>query len=92
MKPKNLTEFSDQEILQKRKNLKTNKIIDASIIGVTIGIFFYSLVKNGFEFFTFFPLIIGYLIIKNSKNNEILENEIHKEAKIGTKRSIIIEL
>jgi hypothetical protein len=79
MKPENLTEFSDQEILQKRKNLKTSKIIDATIIGVTIGIFFYSVVKNGFGFFTFFPLIIGYLIIKNSKNNKILEKEIQKE-------------
>jgi len=79
MKPENLTEFSDQEILRKRKNLKTSKIIDTTIIGVTIGIFFYSAVKNGFGFFTFFPLIIGYLIIKNSKNNEILEKEVQKE-------------
>ncbi len=79
MKPQNLTEFSDQEILKKRKNLKTNKIIDATIIGMTFGVFFYSAVKNGFGFFTFFPLIIGYLIIKNSKNNKILEKEIQKE-------------
>lgn len=79
MKPENLTEFSDQEILQKSKNLKKSKIIDATIIGVTIGVFFYSAVKNGFGFFTFFPLIIGYLIIKNSKNNKILEKEIQKE-------------
>jgi len=79
MKQKNLTEYSDQEILKQKKDLKTNKIINATIIGMTVGIFAYSAVKNGFGFFTFFPLIIGYLIIKNSKNNEILENEIQKE-------------
>ena len=79
MKAENLTEFSDQEILQKKKDLKTNKIINAIIIGMTIGIFLYSAVNNGFGFFTFFPLIIGYLIIKNSKNNEILEHEVQKE-------------
>lgn len=79
MKPESLTEFSDQEILQKMKNLKTSKIIDATIIGITFGIFLYSAVKNGFGFSTFFPLIIGYLIIKNSKNNKILEKEIEKE-------------
>ena len=79
MKPEYLTELSDQELLQKIKNLKTNKIVDATIIGVTIGIAIYSVVKNGFGFFTFFPLILGYMIIRNSSNNEILEKEIQKE-------------
>jgi hypothetical protein len=81
MKPDYLTELNDQELLKKMKNLKTNKIIDATIIGVTVGIVIYSAVKNGFGFFTFFPLIIAYGIIKNSKNNKILENEIQKELK-----------
>jgi len=81
MKPKNLTELTDQELLKKLKNLKINKIIDAGIIGVTIGIVIYSAVKNGYGFFTFFPLLIAYVIIRNSKGNEILENEILKELK-----------
>ena len=72
MKKEYFTALSDQELLQKMKKLKTNKIVDATIIGVTIGISIYSLVQKGFGFFTFFPVIIGYLIIKNSKNNEIL--------------------
>ncbi|WP_417941536.1 FUSC family protein [Flavobacterium sp. RS13.1] len=72
MKKEYFTALSDQELLQKMKKLKTNKIVDATIIGVTIGISIYSVVQKGFGFFTFFPVIIGYLIIKNSKNNEIL--------------------
>ena len=79
MKPEYLTELSDQELLQKIKNLKTNKIVDATIIGVTIGIAIYSAVKNGLGFFTFFPLILAYMIIRNSSNTEILEKEIQKE-------------
>lgn len=79
MKPENLKELNDQELLQKIKNLKTNKIVDAIIIGFTIGIAIYSAVKNGLGFFTFFPLIIGYLIIRNSNNNKILEKEIQRE-------------
>lgn len=82
MNIENLTDLNNQELLARAKKLKNNKIIDAVIIGVTIGIVFYSLVKNGFGFFTFFPLIIGYVIIKNSKNNKILENEIQKELKL----------
>lgn len=79
MKHEYLRELSDQELLQKIKNLKTNKIVDALIIGVTIGIAIYTAVNNGFGFFTFFPLILGYMIIRNSRNNEILEKEIQKE-------------
>lgn len=81
MKTENLTELSDRELLNKKSNLKINKIIDASIVGFTFGIAIYSAVKNGLEFFTFFPLILAYIIIKNSANNKILEFEIDKELK-----------
>ncbi len=74
----NFTELTDQEILKKIKNLKTNKLIDAVIVGATFGIVIYSAIKNGFGFFTFFPLILTYLIIRNSKNNKILEQELQK--------------
>lgn len=79
MKPHSLTELSDKKLLQKSKEIKTGKIIDAAIVGFTIGIVIYSAVTNGFGFFTFFPLVLTYVIIKNSKNNKILEKEIQKE-------------
>lgn len=79
MKPENLTELNDQELLQKIKGMKNNKIIDAAAVGFTIGIVVFSAVKNGFTFFTFFPLILTYLIVRNSKNNKILEQELQKE-------------
>ncbi|PKP27335.1 MAG: hypothetical protein CVU06_02345 [Bacteroidetes bacterium HGW-Bacteroidetes-22] len=81
MKTENLTELSDQEILQKLKKIKNNEIIDASIIGITIGIAIYGTVKNGLEFFTFFPLILAYIVVRNSTNNKILEKELQKELK-----------
>lgn len=79
MKPENLTELNDQELLQKIKGMKNNKIIDAAAVGFTIGIVVFSAVKNGFTFFTFFPLLLTYLIVRNSKNNKILEQELQKE-------------
>lgn len=81
MKPENLAELSEQELLQRIKKIKTNKVIDAFIIGVTIGIAIYGASKNGFGFFILFPLILAYIIIRNSKNNKILEKEIQKELK-----------
>ena len=81
MKTETLTQLSDQELLEKLKKIKTNKIIDAVMVGFTLGIVVYSAVKNGFGFFTFFPLILTYLIVRNSKNNKLLENEIQNELK-----------
>lgn len=81
MNPQNLTTLNNQELLQKAKKIKSQKIIDAFIIGITIGVVIYGTVKNGFGFFTFFPLVLAYFIFKNSKNNELLENEIQKELK-----------
>lgn len=79
MKTESIAELSEQELLQKIKKLKTNKIIDAGMVGFTIGIVVYSAVKNGFGFFTFFPLILTYFIVRNSNNNKILEQELQKE-------------
>jgi len=81
MKPENLTELTDQELSQKIKKIKTNKIIDAALIGFTVGIVVYSAVKNGFGLFTFFPLLLTYAIARNSKNNQMLENEMQSELK-----------
>lgn len=79
MKSDYLTELSDLELGRKIKNIKNNKIIDAAIVGFTIGIAIYGAVKNGLGFFAFIPLILAYLVIKNSKNNKILEKEMQKE-------------
>lgn len=79
MKTESLTTLTDQELLQKSKALKNNKIIDAALVGFTVGIVVYSAVKNGFGFFTFFPLVLTYAIARNAKNNKILEIELQKE-------------
>lgn len=79
MSPENFTELNDQELLQKAKKLKNNKIIDSTIIGFTIGIVVYSAITNGFGFFTFFPLVLTFFIVRNSANNKLLEKAIQKE-------------
>ncbi|SCY40911.1 hypothetical protein [Flavobacterium caeni] len=75
----NWSELSEQELTQKLKKLKTNKIIDAALVGFTIGIVVYAATTKGFGFFTFFPLILTYVIVRNSKSNKALEQAIQKE-------------
>lgn len=79
MKQKKLTDLSNKDLLKKKKEIKNDKIIGATIVGFTVGIAIYSAVKNGLDFFTFFPLFLAYMMIKNSSNNKLLEKEIEKE-------------
>ena len=75
-----LNELNDQELIQKQKKLKTNKIVNATLIGLLLGVSAYSAVKNGFSFFTFFPLFFAFILfIRGQKRNEFekeLKNEI----------------
>ncbi|WP_415326520.1 hypothetical protein [Chryseobacterium sp. MMS23-Vi53] len=76
MKENKFAKFSDQELLDKRKNLKNLFVINAVLIGFLIGISIYGAIKNGFGFFTFFPLIFVFLLIKTKTDSNELESEI----------------
>ena len=68
MDKKNLSHLTDQEILDKKKKLKSNQIISAVLIGFLVGIAVYSTVNKGLGFFTFFPLFFIFLIAKNKSD------------------------
>ncbi len=81
MKPENITALSDQQLLQKSKEIKTNKIIKATIIGFTIGIVIYSVAKKGLGFPSFLPLLLLFIMFRNAANNKIVEKQIQEELK-----------
>lgn len=82
MKAKNLTELTDQELLNKEKRMKNNKTINASLFGFAIGIAIYAIVKNSFSFPVALPILLTIIaIVINSNNNKALGAEIHKEIK-----------
>ena len=74
MKQKELSELSDQELLDKAKKMKSTNIINAALIGFLIGIIIYSVVKNSLGFFTLIPLFFVFKAINSSKNNKDLES------------------
>ncbi|WP_443939260.1 hypothetical protein [Pedobacter sp. MW01-1-1] len=75
----NLSELSNEQLLAKHKSIKTEKVMDAGLIGFTVGIFGYALYTSGFGWFTFFPLIITYFFVQSTKNKKLLEAEVIKE-------------
>ena len=73
MTQKELSELTDQELLDEAKKMKSTSIINAVLIGFLIGIIIYSIMKNSLGFFTLIPLFFAYKIFNNSKNNKDLE-------------------
>ena len=76
MKQKELFELTDQELLDEAKKMKSSSITNALFIGFLIGIIIYSIVKNTYGFFTLIPLFLVYKLVKNSKSNKALEEEL----------------
>ncbi|TDO23198.1 FUSC family protein [Pedobacter duraquae] len=70
---KKLSEFTDQELLDEAKKMKSNSIINAVLIGFMIGIVVYSIVKHSLSFLTLIPLFLAYKFFNSSKKNEELE-------------------
>lgn len=60
---KELSELTDQELLDKAKKKKSNSIMNALLIGFLIGIVIYSVVNNSLGFFTLIPLFFVYKLI-----------------------------
>jgi uncharacterized membrane protein YbjE (DUF340 family) len=73
MKQKELSELTDQELLDEAKKMKSTSITNAVLIGFMIGIIIYSVVKSSLGFFTLIPLYFIYKIINGSKNHDALK-------------------
>ncbi|PWK17651.1 FUSC family protein [Xanthomarina spongicola] len=76
MDQKKISDLTNEELFKEKKKIQYNKIVNASLIGVCLGIAIFSAVKNGFGFFTFFPLLLTYPFIKNGKKIKELEKEL----------------
>ena len=79
MNKKQLSQLTDQELLQEAKKIKTASIANAVLIGFLIGIVFYSVVKNSWGFLTLIPLFLAYKLINNSKYDTKGLEDILKE-------------
>ena len=75
MNRKELTELSDQELLDEAKEMKSFSITNALIIGVLMGIVFYSFAKNTLGLVTLIPLYFVYKIINDPKNKRFKDLE-----------------
>jgi len=76
MNQKELTELTDQELIEEAKKIKPSPLVDAFFIGFLVGIIIYSVVMNSWGFLTLIPLFIVYKLLKKSERNEALKKEL----------------
>jgi len=81
MKQKELSELTDQELLDEAKKMKSSSIIQAFVIGFMIGVIVYSIVKNTWGLLTLIPLFYIYKLTQNSNNSKELK-ALLKERKL----------
>jgi len=69
-----LKDLSNEALLKEAKKLKSANLIDATLIGVLIGILIYSIFAGNFNFF--FGLILLYAIYKLANKNKYKKKDI----------------
>lgn len=83
MKEKELSELTDQELLEEEKKIKSTAITNAVLVGFLIGIVFYGVTENGWGFFSLIPLFFAYRLITNSRQSRSKElGEVLRERKL----------
>ncbi len=68
MPNKNLSDLTDQELLDESKKLKSFSLLNALLIGFLAGIIFYSIAKNSWGLVTIIPLYFIYKLVNDPKN------------------------
>lgn len=78
MEQKELSELTDQELLEEAKKMKSNFTFNAFLVGFLIGIVIYSVVVNSWGFFTLIPLFFIYKLVNHSKRQKAVEKLIQE--------------
>ncbi len=73
MNRKELSELTDQELLDESKRIKSSPWLDAFLIGLLMGIIYYGVTINSMGFLAIIPLFLIYIILKKSKNHKAME-------------------
>lgn len=73
-----LSELTDQELLNEDKKIKPSPITDALLIGFLVGIILFSVVQNTWGLVTLLPLFLVYVFLKKGKNKRALQEELKK--------------
>ncbi|MEX0321185.1 MAG: FUSC family protein [Puniceicoccaceae bacterium] len=78
MNQQELSQLSDEELLEEVRTNKPSPLIDAFFIGFLVGILIFSIAANAWGFTSLIPLFLIYLFLKKPKRCEALKKEMEK--------------
>ncbi|PQJ74379.1 FUSC family protein [Polaribacter gangjinensis] len=78
MKPEEIANLTDEELLDEFNKIKPSPIFDAFFIGFMIGIIIFSVSKNSWGLVTLIPVFLIYIFLKKSKTHKALSEELKK--------------
>jgi hypothetical protein len=78
MNQQELSQLSDNELLEEFRKIKPSPMMDAFFIGFLIGIIIFSIAVSAWGFITLLPLFLIYLFLKKAKRYEALKKELEK--------------
>lgn len=78
MNPNELSQLSDQELLEAAKQTKPSPIFDAFFIGFLVGILIYGAVANAWGFTFLIPLFLIYQFLKKPKQIKAIHEELKR--------------
>jgi len=78
MNQNELSQLTDNELLEAVKNNKPSPIFDAFFIGFLVGIIIFSVAASTWGLVTLVPLILIYAFLKKPKQYEALRKEMKK--------------
>ncbi len=76
MNQKELSQLTDEELLEVAKNNKPSPVIDAFFIGFLVGIIIYGFAANTWGFLTLIPLYLIYIFLKKPKKYDAMKKEL----------------
>lgn len=76
MKPEELSQLSDEALLEEAGKIKPSPMIDAFFIGFLIGILIFGAAANAWGFLFLLPLYLIYVFLKKSKKYDALQKEL----------------
>ena len=71
---KQLTELTDEELLSEAKKMKSTQMMDATLIGLLIGVLIYSITAGNFSYFL--GIILLYAVYKLANKDKYKKVEI----------------
>lgn len=75
MTPKDISQFTDQELLAESKKLKSFSFVNALLIGFLGGIIVFSIAKSSWGMLTLIPLFFIYKLVNDPRNKRSKEVE-----------------